>query len=237
LTNAYLAGAVIKDANLKDLNMAEAHLDGTLLSFVDLSTVQGLDTVRHSGPSSIGIETIYRSQGKIADAFLRGAGVPDNFITYAKSLTGDALEFYSAFISYSTTDEEFANRLYADLQAEGVRCWFAPEDLKIGESIRVHDKLLLVLSEHSILSRWVEDEVETAFERERRENRIVLFPIRLDGAVRETDNAWAAVIRRARHIGDFSRWKDHDSYKKAFARLLWDLKAGPGEKPEAQPTP
>ena len=30
---------------------------------------------------------------------------------------------------------------------------------------------------------------------------------------------------RQRHIGDFSRWKDHDSYQKAFDRLLRDLKA------------
>lgn len=40
-----------------------------------------------------------------------------------------------------------------------------------------------------------------------------------------TDQAWAADIRRRRHIGDFTRWKDHDSYQKAFERLLRDLKA------------
>jgi hypothetical protein len=32
-------------------------------------------------------------------------------------------------------------------------------------------------------------------------------------------------IRRTRHIGDFSRWKDHDAYQQAFERLLRDLKA------------
>jgi hypothetical protein len=31
------------------------------------------------------------------------------------------------------------------------------------------------------------------------------------------------IIRRA--IGDFTRWKDHDAYQKAFERLLRDLKA------------
>ena len=39
------------------------------------------------------------------------------------------------------------------------------------------------------------------------------------------NQAWAADIRRARHIGDFSRWKDHDVYQRAFERLLRDLKA------------
>jgi hypothetical protein len=69
----------------------------------------------------------------------------------------------------------------------------------------------------------VETEVETALERERREKKLVLFPIRLDDAVMETTQAWAADLRRTRHIGDFTRWKDHDSYQKAFTRLLRDL--------------
>ena len=40
-----------------------------------------------------------------------------------------------------------------------------------------------------------------------------------------TRQAWAADIRKQRHIGDFTCWKDHDAYQKAFARLLRDLKA------------
>ncbi len=47
-----------------------------------------------------------------------------------------------------------------------------------------------------------------------------------------TDQAWAASLRRTRHIGDFQNWKDHDAFQKAFERLLRDLKArgqGKGE--------
>jgi len=151
-----------------------------------------------------------------------------------RSLAGTPIEFYSCFISYSTKDQEFAERLHADLQAKGVRCWFAEEDLKIGdrfqekieESIRWHDKLLLVLSENSIRSPWVEREVQAAFEREHKSKKLVLFPIRLDEAVMETTKAWAADIRRTRHIGEFGQWREHDSYKKALERLLRDLKAG-----------
>jgi hypothetical protein len=68
-------------------------------------------------------------------------------------------------------------------------------------------------------------EVETAFEKEQRQQQTVLFPIRLDDAVMEATEAWAADIRRTRHIGDFSGWKNHDSYACAFERLLRDLKA------------
>jgi hypothetical protein len=35
----------------------------------------------------------------------------------------------------------------------------------------------------------------------------------------------AAKIKRRRHIGDFSHWKDTSSYQKAFERLLRDMKA------------
>jgi hypothetical protein len=58
------------------------------------------------------------------------------------------------------------------------------------------------------------------------QKRTVLFPIRLDDAVMETEEAWAAEIRRTRHIGDFRIWKDHDEFQKAFVRLMRDLEAG-----------
>ncbi len=205
----------------------------TVFGDTDLSTARGLETVRHEFPSTIGIDTIYNSKGNIPEVFLRGCGVPEDFIIYMRSLVGKAIEFCSCFISYSTMDDDFAQRLYADLQHQGVRCWFAPEDLKIGdkfrmridESIRVYDKLMVVLTENSIRSPWVEEEVETALEKERKHNKPALFPIRLDDAVMETDQAWAASLRRTRHIGDFRAWKDHDQYQKSFERLLRDLKA------------
>src|SRR5262249_39107955 len=154
-------------------------------------------------------------------------------IDYLPSFLNAPIHFYSCFVSYSSKDQEFVERLYADLQNKGVRCWFAPEDLKIGdkfrtridESIRIYDKLLLILSEHSIASDWVEKEVETALEKEGKLKRTVLFPVRLDDTVLESETGWAADVRRTRHIGDFRRWKEHDAYQKTFERLLRDLKA------------
>ena len=96
---------------------------------------------------------------------------------------------------------------------------------RIDEVIRLHDKLLLVLSEHSISSDWVEQEVETALEKERERKKNVLFPIRLDPSVMNIKTGWAAHIKRTRHIGDFSCWKEHDAYQGAFERLLEDLQA------------
>jgi hypothetical protein len=120
---------------------------------------------------------------------------------------------------------------YADLQGHGVRCWFAPKDMPIGakirdsidDAIRETGKTLLVLSESSMASNWVEKEFETAFEEEQRRHDIVLFPIRLDNSPLEGMQSWIADIRRARHIGDFSSWKDDVPYRAAFDRLLRDL--------------
>ena len=81
-----------------------------------------------------------------------------------------------------------------------------------------------ILTEESVGSRWVGREVEAAFEEETRRKRLMLFPIRLDHEVMETDKDWAAEIRRTRHIGDFTNWKDHDAYQEAFDRLINDLK-------------
>ncbi len=245
LQAAYLRDALLMNCNIIEADLSKADLSGAIIGTttfgnVDLSGVTGLENVRHRAPSTIGIDTIYRSGGKIPEVFLRGCGVPDMFIEFSHSLVGKPIEFYSCFISYSSKDQAFAERLHNDLQNKGVRVWFAPEDLKIGdkfrtrieEAIRFYDKLLIVLSENSIQSQWVEKELETAFERERQQNRAVLFPIRLDDAVMKTDQAWAADVRRTRHIGDFSRWEDHDSYHTAFERLLRDLKAegkAPGE--------
>jgi len=233
LRGADLAGANLRGADL-GANFAEAGVGATIFADVDLSTAKGLETIDHLGPSHISIDTVYKSRGKIPEVFLRGCGVPDEFFAYIGSMVGRPIEFCSCFISYSTKDQEFTERLYADLQAKGVRCWCAREDLKIGdkfqerieESIRWHDKLLLVLSENSILSPWVEREVQAAFEREDKSKKLVLFPIRLDETVMKTTKAWAADIRRTRHIGEFGQWREHGSYKKALERLLRDLKAG-----------
>ncbi len=131
--------------------------------------------------------------------------------------------------------------MHADLQAKGVRCWFAPEDIaggkklheQIDEAIRFHDRLLLILSSASMASKWVRTEIAKARKREERDHRRVLFPVRLVDfeALRDWECFDADIgIDSAREIReyfipDFSNWKDHDQYQKAFDRLLRDLKA------------
>ena len=233
LRKADLSGAQFIRSKIAGADFSQAAMQITIFNEVDLSEVKGLDTVQHRGPSSISIDTIYLSKGDIPEVFLKGAGIDDTFIAYIRSLVGKPIEYYSCFLSYSSKDDAFARRLYADLQGHNVRCWFALEDLKWGErirtgideAIRLHDKLLLILSKHSVSSGWVEREVKAALTREKKEKRTVLFPVRVDGAVFNSPFDWATEIRHERNIGDFTRWKSHDEYQKAFNRLLRDLKA------------
>ena len=188
----------------------------------------------HRRFSIFDLKWLYRLSNNIPDIFLRRGGLPDVLITYARSLIGYPIEYYSCFICYTSKDQAFAEKLHADLQHKGVRCWFALENIKIGdhyqqridEAIRRYDKFILILSSQAVQSVWVEREVGTAREKEDCEHRSVLFPIRLDDGVMSTTKAWAADVRRHWHIGDFTQWKDHDAYQRAFERLLRDLKAG-----------
>jgi uncharacterized protein YjbI with pentapeptide repeats len=231
LSKADLSEANLSKANLSKANVTSAVLLWTVFGDVDLTSVIGLETCEHRGPSIIDYRTLERSK-PLPLPFLRGVGLPDNFIESLPSLLNQAIQHYSCFISYSAKDDDFAKRIRADLQNSGVRCWFAPHDMPIGgkirdeidAAIRLRDKVMLVLSKHSIQSTWVEDEVNQAFEEEeKRGGQVVLFPISLDDEFKITDNPWASKLRRARNIGDFTRWKDHDAYKESFARVLRDL--------------
>jgi hypothetical protein len=239
LSKADLSGADLRLANLGWANLSGAYLSGALIGWivfasVDLRGVNGLDKVHHIGPSTIGIDTIYLSQGEIPEVFLRGAGVPDDFIKYMRSLTGKALQFYSCFISYSDKDRDFVERLYADLQSNGVRTWYFPEDAKWGESvwgeidraIKIYDKIVVVCSRNSLQSGPVLREIERALQREDRENnKNILFPITIDDYV---FNEWKHARRDdvvSRVAGIFKDWRDPSSYQKAFRKLLKGLQA------------
>jgi len=260
MSGAELQSAQFRGSKLRNTRFNRAQLQHTIFANVDLSMASGLEDVLHLAPSSVGIDSIYASHGKIPEAFLRGCGVPDEFIAYIGSMVGRPIEFYSCFISYSTKDQEFAERLYNDLQGNGVRCWFAPHDIQGGrklheqldEAIRLHDKLLLILSEHSMNSPWVKTEMLRAQKREIEENKSptlsskdddkdgaptrkkkqILFPITLSpyAALENWEYPTSTGIDLAEEIRqyfipDFSNWKDHDSYQKAFQRLVKDLKA------------
>ena len=248
LTDASLRGAFFtrtqfQNTLLDAADFSHAHVNRATFADVDLSKAIGLDSVTHYGPSTIGVDAIWRSHGKIPAEFLRGAGLSDDLITYLPSLLGtqSPIQFYSCFISYSHKDEEFCKRLYSRMLEAKMRVWYASEDMpggkklhdEIDHAIRVHEKLLLVLSQHSMKSEWVKTEIGKARKRERQEGKQILFPIRLvafdaisDWELFDADEGkdLAKEIREY-FIPDFSKWQNNDQFEKAFQKLLFDMQA------------
>ncbi len=253
LTLADMTGAKLVEANmidtrlfrtiLADSDLTASWCSDTSFIDVDLSLCIGLDTCRHAGPSVLDHRTLARS-AHLPVTFLRGCGLPDALIKYLPSLFNtSSIQFYSCFISYSMQNQDFADRLHADLQNGGVQCWFAPNDMQPGrkvheqidEAIRMYDRLLLILSKESMSSTWVKTEIAKARGKEQKSGRRVLFPVRLvpfeDVKVWEQFDADigddSAKEIREYYLLDFSEWKSHERYQPAFEQLLNALKAPP----------
>lgn len=231
-----LYGVNLSGANLYEADFRKAYIARAVFANNDLTVVKGLDTVTHVGPSTIGIDTISLSKGLIPEVFLRGAGVSENVITFIPSLIEQAIQFYSCFISYSHADQSFARRLHDSLQGRGIRCWLDEHQLlpgqkiftEIDRGIRLWDKTLLCCSKDSLTSWWVDNEIEIAFDKERRlwkergKEVLALIPLNLDQYMfsQEWKSGKATQIK-ARMAADFTLWeKDYRKFDEQFERLV-----------------
>lgn len=159
---------------------------------------------------------------------------------YCGWMIGPFTQYHSCFISHSSKDTRFCDRLNADLKINGVRTWYFPEDARWGGSLweeidcglNACDKLIVVCSRHSLTSGPVLREIERSLQREDDELRAtgrakhVLFPITLD---RYLFDDWqhprkADVLTKV--VGTFQGWnRSAEKYSTACDRLLRSLQA------------
>ncbi len=233
LINVDLEGANLSGALLSECDVSGANSFLTVWGQLDLSNVKGLSSIKHNGPSVIGVDTLFQSRGTIPQVFLRGCGVPEVLITYEQSLVSNPIEFYSCFISYSTRDESFATRLHNDFQMAGIRCWKWDHDARTGrslwgeidQSIRKYDMLVLIVSEASLSSPAVNREIERALLQEDERGCDVLFPVRIDEFVFAEWQHERKVDVTKKVIADAVDWdKDNSKYEQVLSKLLRDLR-------------
>lgn len=256
----------LKGARLAGVQLSEAMFGGTRLESVDLSECRDIAQVDHREPSEIGTETLKISRGKIPEAFLRGCGLSDWEIVASKlynpSLsesevtdisyeifrlrTKTPIQIAPLFISYSHADTPFVETLEAHFDRRGIRYWRDVHNLlagrietQIDRAIKLNPTVLLVLSQNSVTSDWVEWEAAKARELERGIGRDVLCPVALDNAWKDCD--WPGHLRRQiedYYILDLSRWEDAGFLGTQFEKLMQGLGLFYGTAPGgAQPGP
>src|SRR5437868_5901095 len=117
-----LSNVTFIESVFKETDFSGARMSHTTFSGIDLSEAKGLESVSHWRRSYLSIDTLFLSKGKIPVDFLRGCGVPEDFITYMDSLilALKPIQFFSCFISHSSKDQDFAEQLHGDLQDRGV---------------------------------------------------------------------------------------------------------------------
>jgi uncharacterized protein YjbI with pentapeptide repeats len=248
LSNAILVGANLSGAYLHATKMSSAIFGSTTIGSTDLSKIMGLEEVIHQEKSILGHETLSISKGQIPEVFLRGCGLSDWEIESAKLYNPDLsnheidkilykihdlratqpLQISPLFISYSHADNAFVDKIEGHLNAKGIRFWRDVHhatagrlEKQIDRAIRHNPTVLVILSENSIKSDWVEHEVRTVRELEKETGRDVLCPVALDDGWKESP--WPKRVMEQvmeYNILDFSRWEDDGEFEKLFKKLI-----------------
>ena len=251
LSGTDLVGANLRDANVYNTTFAKACLDHTTFTFTSLKSAKGLEACDHLGPSALDYHTLMIS-GPLPDVFLRGCGLPDEFIRYLPGFWNQPNAFYSCFISYSITDKPFAQRLHDALQRSGIRCWLDEHQILAGdqshrsvdEGIRLWDKVLLCCSKDSLTSWWVDKEVEKALLKEEKISKgrgkevLAIIPLNLDGHMFWPGwQGWNQQHLTTRMAPDFTGWeKDDAKFEEQLEAVINALRADTGAR-ELPPKP
>jgi hypothetical protein len=92
------------------------------------------------------------------------------------------------FISHTSQDKSFVEELARNLRRFGIDVWYDKWEIAVSDSIvdkvfeglEASDTLIIVLSQVSVTSRWVKEELSTAVMRRISENNIRIFPVLIE---------------------------------------------------------
>jgi uncharacterized protein YjbI with pentapeptide repeats len=248
LNQAELVYTNFSSASLQDTDFTNATMLRSIFADTDLSQARGLDSVEHDGPSEISTSTLCKSSGNIPESFLRGCGLSDWEIENAKLYNPDLsneeitdiqykvhqlrahqpIQLRPLFISYSHNDASFVDAIENQLKQRGIRYWrdihhavAGKLESQIDRAINLNDIVLLILSEHSTSSDWVEHEARKAREKERKSGKDALCPVALDRSWKTC--GWPERLREQimeYNILDFSNWLEPVQFDRMFSKLI-----------------
>jgi uncharacterized protein YjbI with pentapeptide repeats len=203
-----LDGALVRDLRLETSSIEDVTISATSFSGTDLTPL--LNTrIAHQGFSSVDYQSVAMTllsnpchplkidPHPALRRFLENCGMSKVAVMYLidsiRSLDPTQLRslMQSTFISYGAPDEEFATKLNADLEKNGVTTFFFPFDAEFGKKLHTtmrqvddYDRIILICSAQSLQRRGVQYEIEKVLEREAREGgQSLLIPISIDAFV------------------------------------------------------
>ena len=224
--------------NLSGANMEGAALGYTVLQDCDLRGAVGLERVRHDAPSSIGVDTVYRSGGQIPASFLSGAGVPGSVAALQEAIAAAPPALTECYISCRDDDEEFARKLSADLAASGVNAYVFSQRVRgnplvsrlsssdqeeIERWLRNYDRLIVVASARALDTEAILNDITAARDKQQSADRWLLYFVAPDdGLMRPAGRA--ARNMAAENIVFDLRDGDPATYDAELAKLADALK-------------
>ena len=165
LTLADLTGADLRGTTITNVNLESSVLMNTLLGFTtiincDLSQTIGLETARHSGPSTLGLDTIAKSGGSIPREFLERTGVAGPLLAAQDAMKGVNRAFPTVLIVGCLEDNQLAQSIRSGLAASEIPAWFIAADDEAAvlsggilfEHTPSYDRLILLCTPQSLES-------------------------------------------------------------------------------------
>jgi len=94
----------------------------------------------------------------------------------------------SVFLSHSSLDSMFVQRLAKDFTAYGIPVWYSGWEMNVGDSVRERIEqaieesawLVVVLSKQSVTSKWVKEELNGAFAKSIEQDFDFILPVLLE---------------------------------------------------------
>ena len=141
--------------------------------------------------------------------------------------------YHDVFISYSSKNATTAQAICHELEDNHVKCWMAPRDIPVGakyasvisKAIKDCKVVVLVFSEQSAISPWVESEINIAFS-----NRKPIVPYKIDTANLENYDEFYLMLNNRHWI------EAYPDFKTRFAELVSVVSTLVGLVPEPKDT-